>query len=93
MRYFFNGKIDKKDDKFVIKIPFNVWEVCQKRDVIAADIVLDNQTIECELLPNEKGKCVIHLNEGDLAHVEEGKEHKIVLQIHESLIKIDQNSP
>jgi hypothetical protein len=93
MRYFFNGKIDKKDDKFVIRIPFNVWEVCQKRDVIAADIVLDNQTIECELLHDEKGKCVIHLSGEDLAHVEAGKEHKIVLQIHESLIKIDQNSP
>jgi hypothetical protein len=96
MRYFFQGKIEKQgEDSYTIKIPFNVWEVCKKRDVIAANVVLDNQMIECELIPDEegKGKYSIPLKEKDVAHIDVQQEHKIVLQIHESLIKIDQNSP
>ena len=49
MRYFFNGKIEKTDDLYTIRIPFNVWEVCKQRDVIKGDLVLDNKIIECEL--------------------------------------------
>ena len=45
MRYFFNGKIDKQDDIYTIRIPFNIWEVCKQRDVIQADLVLDNKII------------------------------------------------
>lgn len=29
MRYFFDGKIEKQDDIYCIRIPFNVWEVCK----------------------------------------------------------------
>ena len=60
MRYFFNGKIEKQDNFFSIRIPFNVWEVCKQRDVIPADLVLDNKIIACELLPEEKGIYKIH---------------------------------
>ena len=55
MRYFFDGKIEKLDDIYSIHIPFNVWEVCKQRDVIQAEIILDNKIIECELLPEDKG--------------------------------------
>ena len=34
MRYFFNGKIEKLNDIYSIRIPFNIWEVCKQRDVI-----------------------------------------------------------
>jgi hypothetical protein len=94
MRYFFNGKVEKKDDIFAIKIPFNVWEVCNKSDdVIKADIVLDNSIIECELLPLGKGKYIIHLGDEDASHFDMTQEHKILLHIRESVIKIDRNSP
>ena len=55
MRYFFESKLEKKDRGYMIQIPFNVWEVCKQRDVIQAEVVLDNSYIECELLPLEKG--------------------------------------
>lgn len=93
MRYFFNGKVEKEHDIFQIRIPFNVWEVCKKRDIIGANIVLDNLMIECELLPIKNGKYVIHLSEEDVSHFDIEKEHKILLEIHGSLIKINQNSP
>lgn len=93
MRYFFDGKIEKKDSLYTIRIPFNVWEVCKQRDVIKADIVLDNKIIDCELIPEKKGNYNIHLQDEDLSHVDIEKVHKILLHIKESLIQMNQNSP
>ena len=42
MRYFFESKVEKKEKGYMIQIPFNIWEVCKQRDVIQADVVLDN---------------------------------------------------
>ena len=47
MRYFFESTVEKSDKGYVIQIPFNVWEVCKQRDVIQADVVLDNSIIAC----------------------------------------------
>lgn len=93
MRYFFNGKIIKEDDHYTIRIPFNVWEVSKNRDVIQADIVLDNKIIDCQLLPEAKGNYKIHLQEEDVSHIDINQVHKILLHINRSLIQINQNSP
>lgn len=96
MRYFFESKVEKagnEEKDYVIQIPFNIWEVCKQRDVIQADIVLDNKIISCELLPKEKGNYYIHLDEGDVAGVEIGVPHQILLHVTGSLIRMDQNSP
>lgn len=93
MRYFFESKIEKKEKGYMIQIPFNVWEVCKLRDVIQAEVVLDNQILECELLPKEKGNYEIHINDADALNVAEGVPHKVLLHITGSLIRMDQNSP
>lgn len=93
MRYFFNGKVEKLDNIYSIRIPFNVWEVCKQRDVIKAEIILDNKIIDCELLPVEKGSYKIHLEDKDVSHVDTDKVHKILLHISGSLIQMNQNSP
>lgn len=93
MRYFFNGKIEKLNDIYSIRIPFNIWEVCKQRDVIQGDLVLDNKIIDCELLPEEKGNYKIHLNDEDVSHVDITKEHKILMHVSGSLIQMNQNSP
>ncbi len=93
MRYFFESKVEKKEKGYMIQIPFNVWEVCKQRDVIKADVVLDNEIIECELLPLEKGNYEIHIEDEDAVNVELNVPHKVLLHVTESLIKMDQNSP
>ncbi len=93
MRYFFNGKIEKLEDIYCIRIPFNIWEVCQQRGFIHADITLNNKVIECELLPEEKGSYKIYLNEEDVSHVDITKVYKILLHISNSLIEIGKESP
>lgn len=92
MRYFFESVIEKKEKGYMIQIPFNIWEVCKQRDVIQADMVLDNKIIECELLPREKGNYEIHIEDGDAKH-SLGVPHKILLHINGSLVRMDQNSP
>ena len=93
MRYFFNGKIEKRDDFYSMRIPFNVWEVCKQRDVIDAELILDNKIINCKLLPEEKGNYEIRLTEEDVSHIDINQIHKILLHVHGSLIQINQNSP
>lgn len=93
MRYFFESKVEKKEKGYMIQIPFNVWEVCKQRDVIKADIVLDNKVIDCELLPLEKGNYEIHINDEDMVAVELNVPHKVLLHVTGSLIRMDQNSP
>ena len=93
MRYFFDGKIEKQDDVYCIRIPFNVWEVCKQREVIQADMVLDNKIIDCELIPKEKGNYEIHVEDEDAIQVDLSRPHKILLHVTGSLIKMDQNSP
>lgn len=93
MRYFFDGKIEKQDDVYYIRIPFNVWEVCKLRDIIKAELVLDNRIIDCELLPETKGNYKIHLSDEDVSHTNIDQVHKILLHITGSLIQMNQNSP
>lgn len=93
MRYFFVSSVLKEEKGYVIQVPFNVWEVCRKRDTIQAEVVLDNEIIDCELLPLEKGNYEIHIDDMDAVSVELGVPHKILLHIKGSLIRMDQNSP
>lgn len=93
MRYSFKGKIEKENDIYCIRLPFNVWEVCKQRERIDAELMLDNKYIDCELIPEEKGNYKIHLTEEDVAHVDTSKTHYLYLHVGGSLIKMNQNSP
>ncbi len=90
MRYFFESKIEKKEKGYMIQIPFNIWEVCKQRDVIQADVVLDNTIIDCELIPQEKGNYQIHIEDEDAVKVDLGQSHKILLHVTGSLIKMEE---
>lgn len=93
MRYFFTGKIDKKENGFVIQLPFNVWEVCKLRDEIKAEMVLDNEIIACKLLPKEKGNYEIHIEDKDAIKVDLTKSHQMLLHISGSIIEVSPDSP
>lgn len=95
MKYLFESMIEKKDEGYVIPIPFNIWEVCRQRDVIQADVTLDDNNIDCELLPREKGKGIydICIKDENAVSVEPGVTHRILLHVAESLRRMDQDSP
>lgn len=94
MRYFFESRVEKNEKGHAIPIPFNVWEVCKHRDVIQAEVVLDNKIIQCELLPKDKGgNYEIHIGDEDTVNVVMGEPHKILLHVAGSVIEMDRNSP
>lgn len=93
MKYFFKGQIEKDGDLYVVRLPFNVWEVCKMREHIKAELMLDNRYIDCELIPEEKGNYQIHLTEDDVKNVDTSKAHMLLLHIGGSLIKMNQHSP
>ncbi len=93
MRYFFKSRIEVRENGGFIHIPFNIWEVCKQRDVIKAHVVLNNKIISCGLIPAEKGNYTVHLDMSDLEGVDVEAEHKLLLHVNGSLIKVKQNSP
>lgn len=93
MKYLFEGKIEKKENGYIIPIPFNIWEVCKQRDVIQAELKIADTNYECELLPKEKGSYEIRIQDEDTANLETGVSCEILLHVSGSLIRMDQDSP
>ena len=93
MRYFFTSKIENENGEVEINIPFNVWEVAKQREEINADIVVDNQIIDCTLVPLEKGLYKLIIPAGTELKADLNVDHKFLLHIKDSLIRMDRNSP
>lgn len=93
VKYSFESSIEKRNTGYMIPIPFNIWEVSRLRDVIQADVKIDGRSLECELLPKEKGSYEIHLGDADAEGLELGVNYEILLHVSATLIKMDQNSP
>lgn len=93
VRYFFQSKLEKKENGYKMHLPFNVWEVSKQRGIIQAMMILDNDVVNCELHPKEKGNYEIYITDEAVGSMEPGVEHDVLLRIPASLIKMDQNSP
>jgi hypothetical protein len=93
MRYFFTSKIENENGEVKINIPFNIWEVARQREEINADIVVDNQIIDCTLIPLEKGLYKLIIPSGTELKADLNVNHKFLLHIKDSLIRMDRNSP
>ncbi|MCR5618764.1 MAG: hypothetical protein K6F65_01570 [Lachnospiraceae bacterium] len=93
MKYFFTSKIEKENDEVKINIPFNIWEVCKHRDEISAELIIDNQFIKCNLVPLEKGLYKLLIPAGTELNLDMNVDHKFLLHITDTLIRMDQNSP
>lgn len=93
MKYQFEGKIVVEEDGGYIELPFNVWEVCQHRDIIQADVKLDGQHVDCKLLPENNGRYTLYLEKEKLAGIDTNAVHSVFLHVGGSLVKIHENSP
>ena len=93
MRYLFESTVEKEEKGYMIRIPFNIWEVCRQRDVISAEVILDDKTFACELRPKEKGNYVLYIEDGASVDVEPGVPREIILHVSGSLTRMDQDSP
>ena len=55
MRYSFKASIVTQDDQKIIKIPFNVWEVCDSKGTLSIKAKIRETTFFCDLLPVGNG--------------------------------------
>ncbi len=55
MFYQFSGKLTREGDACFIRIPFNVWEVCDTQGTLSAQGTIAEQPFSCELTPLGKG--------------------------------------
>lgn len=63
MKYHFLGKVIFEDGAYLIKIPFNVWEVCTGQGSFPVEVVAEGREFTCDLVPLGKGLYNIPLTE------------------------------
>ncbi len=93
VKYSFESRLEKRDEGYVIPIPFNIWEVCRKRDVIQADVKVAGESFECKMFPMEKGSYEIRISDADAGRLKENENYQFLLHVPASLRTMDQNSP
>ena len=92
MRYFFESKVEKKDAGYTIQILSMYGKYVSREKSSKETLFWDNNIIECELHPKEKGNYEIVITDEN-AKVELGVAHKILLHVNGSLIRMDQKQP
>lgn len=55
MYYQFTGAVTTEDGVSFIKIPFNVWEVCDTQGTLHIEAAVNDSSFSCELTPLGKG--------------------------------------
>lgn len=93
MEYKFNGEIFEEGKRQFIKVPFNVWEVCEKKGNIPAKVVINDFDYECKLLPKGNGTYYIPVSKKDYKNISASEQLNISFEIISELSRINKNSP
>ena len=93
MQYQFGGGLHKEGNRTFIPIPFNVWEEIGLKGNIPCRVCIQDQSMECKLLPKGNGTYWIPIAKRLLAVFETQAEYEIILEPIESLTRINHNSP
>ena len=93
MVYEFVGKIFKEGVRSFISIPFNVWEVWDKKGSIPARVTINDMIFECKLLPKGSGRYYIPVSKKDGDRLGQDDELIVSLESIEALTRINRGSP
>lgn len=93
MNYEFIGGIFKDGTKSFIKIPFNVWDVCNEKGNIPVKVTIQNYTYECKLVPKGNGNYYIPVTKADLKNINIENIMGISFEMINYLSRINKNSP
>ncbi len=91
MKYHFLGKVIFEEDTYQIKIPFNVWEVCNSQGTLPVEVEAQGNTFSCDLHPLGKGLYTIPLTK-DLANALP-EECDVTFEILDHISHMSGNSP
>lgn len=84
MKYTFWAAIDKSENGGVVKIPFNVWEICKKEGDVPVKVRIEETVFVCNLIPEGNGYYSIPVQESILNQFELNKEYPITFRVTQS---------
>lgn len=84
MKYTFEAPIEASEDKGLIKIPFNVWEICKKEGDVPVKVKVSDTVFVCNLVPNGNGYYSIPIQPEILNNFTIGKPNKITFRMTQS---------
>jgi len=93
MQYPFCATLHKEGNRTFIPIPFNVWEKTGLKGNIPCRVHIQDQCMECKLIPKGNGTYWIPIAKRFLATLGTQAEYEVVLEPIESLTRIKHNSP
>ncbi|MBP5454677.1 MAG: DUF1905 domain-containing protein [Lachnospiraceae bacterium] len=84
MKYSFISAIEKAEAGGIIKIPFNVWEICKKEGDVPVKVKLQDSVFVCNLIPEGNGVYSIPVSSETLKSFEIGKEYPVTFRVTKS---------
>ena len=84
MKYSFISAIDKTENGGIIKIPFNVWEICKKEGDVPVKVKLGESVFVCNLIPEGNGVYSIPVSAETLKTFKIGEEYPITFRVTQS---------
>lgn len=93
MKYHFIGSITEDDGKQKIRIPFNVWEVCDSQGTLSAKGTIDEIPFMCSLEPLGKGHYTIVLPDTLAGQITHPDSCPVSFMILERVTHMSDNSP
>ncbi len=84
MKYTFEAAVTGSENGGIVKIPFNVWEICKKEGDVPVKVKIDETVFVCNLLPEGNGVYSIPVTKEVMKHFEEEKTYPITFRVTQS---------
>ncbi len=82
MEYEFEGYLVKEGGKNIVKIPFNVWEICNDNvGDVPVKVCIEDVCFQCKLAPIKNGYYDIPLTDEQAALFSEGKGKQMLFSV------------
>lgn len=93
MTFAFEEKLFKQGNRYFIKIPFQVWDVCGQKGLVPVKVSIEGCTFECRLVPKGKGIYYIPISKNIVNQIHYDDEINVSFQIINGLTRINHDSP
>ena len=88
MKYTFDGIIEKKENLGMIKIPFNVWEICRREGDVPIKVRIDETVFVCNLVPEGNGYYSIPVQEQVMATFSFDREYHVSFRVTQNSAEV-----
>lgn len=93
MVYSFEGICFKEGNRQFIKIPFNVWDICEQKGNIPVKVTIQSNAFECKLIPKGEGVYYIPVTKKYFEQLKMEKNYTVSFELIDQLSRINHDSP